>query len=228
MAIINRNYEEYRLDNGLVVALQKTPTQTVAAKLRVNYGSSHERNGEEGMAHFLEHCLVTGGSQKYDSRIADKIRGTFGEFNTYTNIGRTSFVGQILTENFETWLDYVSDHVLKPRLDSERVNSEKERVLREISDAKSDPMYTADEEFNVVFYRGHPKGKYNLGKEKVVKDADSKKIRAFHSKGFHANNMDLIIVGGLPENVEELVGKYFGSTSKGRNTRKEFPKIKSL
>ena len=41
----------HKLDNGLVVALQNTPTKTIAAKLRVNYGSSHEREGEEGMAH---------------------------------------------------------------------------------------------------------------------------------------------------------------------------------
>jgi len=37
---------EYKLDNGLVVALQNTPTKTVAVKLRVNYGSSYEKNGK--------------------------------------------------------------------------------------------------------------------------------------------------------------------------------------
>lgn len=228
MAIINGKYKEYKLDNGLVVALQNTPTQTIAGKLRVNFGSSHEREGEEGMAHFLEHCLVTGGSQKYSPLTADEIRGSFGYFNAFTNIGRTFFVGQMLTEDLGTWLDYVSDHTLKPKFDKERVNGERERVLREISDAKSSPTYLADQEFNAIFYRGHPQGRFNLGKEEALRGADPEKIRVFHSRGFHPNNMDLIIVGGLPENIEELIHEYFGAIPRGENTRKKFPEIKPL
>ena len=75
---MKQNYRKYRLENGLVVALQDTSTQTVSTKLIVNQGSSHEKEGEEGLAHFLEHCLVTGGSQKYDPISADKINGSFG------------------------------------------------------------------------------------------------------------------------------------------------------
>jgi zinc protease len=228
MGIVNKGYREYKLDNGLVVALQNTPTQTIAGKLRVNFGSSHEEEGEEGMAHFLEHCLVTGGSQKYNPVQADEIRGSFGYFNASTNIGRTFFMGQMLTEDLGTWLDYVSDHTLKPRFDQERVYGERERILREISDAKSNPTYLANQEFDAVFYRGHPKGRFTLGKEEVVREADLEKISGFYSRGFHPNNMDLIIVGGLPENIEELVHKYFGAISRGENTRKNFPEIKPL
>jgi len=225
---MNGNYREYKLENGLVVALQETPTQTIAAKLRVNYGSSHEREGEEGMAHFLEHCLVTGGSKKYDPIQADEIRGSFGMFNAFTNIGRTYFVGQMLEEGFEKWLDYISNHVFMPRFDSERINGERERVLREISDVKSDPMYPVNIEFNRVFYRGHPKGRFGLGKEEVVRNADLERIADFHSRGYNPNNIDLIVVGGLPENIEELIKQYFGSHPKGENTRKEFPSLTHL
>ena len=228
MTIINGGYKEFKLDNGLVVALQRTPTQTVSAKLRVNYGSSHEREGEEGLAHYLEHCLVTGGSSKYDPVTADEIRGTFGYSNAFTNIGRTFFVGQMLTEDLSTWMDYISDHVLRPRFDGDRINGERERVLREISDAKSSPMYLANQEFNSVFYRGHPKGRFNLGKEEVVKQANQEVMKRFHSRGYHPNNMDLIIVGGLPENIDDIVREYFGKVPSGKNTRKEFPELKPL
>src|SRR3989344_1809925 len=100
MTVENGNFREYKLDNGLVVALQNTPAQTISAKLRVNYGSSHEKEGEEGLAHFLEHCLVTGGSEKYDPVEADKIRGAFGYSNAFTSISRTDFVAEMLVEDF--------------------------------------------------------------------------------------------------------------------------------
>ncbi len=228
MEIINDQYREYKLNNGLVVVLQRTPTQTVVGKLRVNYGSSHEKEGEEGMAHFLEHYLVTGGSAKYDPITADDLRRSFGYYGTFTNIGRTNFVAQMLSEDFEAWMSYVSDHALKPRFDQDRVNGEKERVLREISDAKSSPTYLAGSEFNTIFYQGHPKGRFNLGNEDIVRNADFEEIRRFHTRGFHPNNMDLILVGGLPENIEELVERYFGDASAGENTREEFPALLSV
>ncbi len=228
MTIINGGYKEFKLDNGLVVALQKTPTQTIAAKLRVNYGSSHEREGEEGLAHYLEHCLVTSGSLKYDPVIADEIRGLFGYFNAFTNIGMTFFFGQMLTEDLGAWIDYTSDHVLRPRFDKDRIDGERERVLREISDAKSDPMHSANQEFNSFFYRGHPKGRFTLGKEEVVRNANQDVMRKFHNRGYHPNNMDLIIVGGLPDNAEEMIRSYFSQGPRGENMRREFPELKPL
>ena len=228
MAIINGKYREFKLDNGLVVALQRTPTHTISAKLRVNYSSSHEREGEEGLAHYLEHCLVTGGSEKYDPIRADELRGSFGYSNALTNIGRTFFVGQMLTEDLNNWLDYTSEHVLRPRFDKDRIDGERERVLREISDAKSNPAYQAGQEFNSIFYREHPKGRFNLGKEEVVRNANQDVMRRFHNRGYHPNNMDLIIVGGLPDNIEDMIRNYFGQTSSGENMRREFPELRPL
>ncbi len=228
MGIINGNYREYRLKNGLVVALQNTPTQTIAAKLRVNYGSSNEIDCEDGMAHFLEHCLVTSGSQKYTPQAADKIREYFGSSNAFTNTGRTFFVADFLAEDIVRWLDYVSDHVLRPRFDEERVNTERKRVIREIADFKSSPEYLSNIEFSALLYRGHPKGRFVLGKEEVVRNADYNKIRAFHGRGFHPNNMDLILVGGLSANIEELIEENFGRFSEGENTRKNFPELEPL
>jgi hypothetical protein len=75
---------EYELDNGLFVVLQRTPTRTVAGKLRVHHGALHEEEGEEGLAHFLEHNLISGGTEKYTPEEVDELRVTFGNFNAYT------------------------------------------------------------------------------------------------------------------------------------------------
>ena len=228
MALMNGNYREYNLENGLVVALQNTPTQTVSGKLRVNSGASHEREGEEGLAHFLEHCLVTGGSEKYDPKSADDVRSSLGNSNAFTSIGRTMFVAEMLSEDTGLWLDYVSNHVFKPRFDSERFNGERERVLREISDAKSNPIYSSTKEHNQIFYGDHPKARFVLGKEGVVRDVSIDKMREFHQRGFSPNNMDLILVGGLPEDIEERVDDYFGQIPSGNDTRKDFPLLEHL
>ena len=91
MTTINGNYREFKLDNGLLVALQDTPTQTVSGRLRVWHGSLNEQPGEEGIAHFLEHTLLSGGSSKYTPEQSNKIMGTFGFFNAYTGLQKTFF-----------------------------------------------------------------------------------------------------------------------------------------
>ncbi|MBI2507804.1 insulinase family protein [Candidatus Woesearchaeota archaeon] len=93
---------------------------------------------------------------------------------------------------------------------------------------KSNPGYAVNEEFNNIFYKDHPKGRFNLGKEDIVRNANSTSLKRFHARGFNPNNMDLVIVGGLPENIEDLVEKYFDSIPKGENTRKKFPELPSL
>jgi zinc protease len=141
MATINGNYREFRLDNGLFVALQETPTQTVSGRLRVWHGALNEKKGEEGIAHFLEHTLMTGGSQKYDPERADEIRGTFGSFNAFTGLERTFFPVDMLAEDSQLFLEYVSDAAFNPRFVTSRVEEERQRVLRETADAKSNPGF---------------------------------------------------------------------------------------
>ncbi len=228
MTVINKGYSEFKLDNGLIVALQEKPTQTISAKLRVNYGPFHEMKGEEGLAHYLEHCLVTGGSEKYDPLCADEIRGSFGHSNAFTSLGRTFFIGQMLNEDLDIWLDYISEHIFRPRFDKSRIEGERERVLREISDAKSNPAYLANKEFKNIFYGCHPKGRFNFGREEVIKNTNQKIIKEFHNRGYKPNNMDLIIVGGLPNNIEDAIRNYFGKILPGKNMRKKFPKLNPL
>ena len=228
MAVSNKGYREIRLSNGLVVAMQTTPTQTIQALLRVNSGSSHELEGEEGIAHLIEHCLCTAGSRKYSPSEADEIRGLFGNFGASTDVGRTNFTGSFLTEDLEPWLDYISDHVFNPRFDIEMVNGERNRVLREIADEKSSPKFNFTAEFDKYFYRGHPKATFTLGKEDVVRNVDSDKLKLFHSQKFHPNNCDLILAGGLPENTAYLVERYFDHLKSGQNTRRTFPLLTPL
>lgn len=220
-----KNYKIYKLTNGLVVGLERMPVQTLMAKGIVNFGPVNEKEGEEGISHFLEHCLVRGGSEKYDAETARQKMENFYYSNAITSQGRIAWFSQMLSEDLESWLDVSSDHLFRPRLEEERVESERRAVLREISDYKTGSYSAQERELNNLFYRGHPKGIFILGKEAVIKGATVKDLRDFHSRGFHSNNMDLILVGRLPDNTEELIEKYFGKISGGPDTRTVFPEL---
>lgn len=224
---MNQDYTETRLDNGLVIGLQRTPTKTIAGRLRVKHGSLHERP-QQGLAHFLEHCIVHGGTKKYTPEEVDKKLQFFIGWNATTSNYETTFPVYMLSEYIEDYLDLASEVFFNPRLESRIVEEERQRLLREISEKKSSYYFEDTEMFydkligdNVHNYRG-------LGDPNLVKNFTIDDLRVFHSKGYFANNMDLILVGDLPVNIEDLIKKYFSDKPIGEIRPLEIPALGPL
>ncbi len=225
MSSIDKDYKEFKLDNGLTVALQETPSQTVAGALRVNHGALNEEKGEEGIAHFLEHAIVTGGSKKYSPQQTDEIRTNFSHKTFSTSLYKTAFEAGMLPENTEIFLDYISDTVLNPRLDRRELEQERSRILRETSDKKSKPNFKDNKALNEAFFgKDSPQTYFILGDEEVIKSANEEDLRNFHERGYHPNNMDLILVGALPDNIEDLVHKNFSNYPRGDVSELQIPR----
>lgn len=200
-------YQEFRLDNGLSVVLQNTPTKTIYGKLIIHQGSISEKKGEQGLAHFLEHLIARGGTKKYGISKTDRIKGNFTEFNSGTNHVRSSYFSDFLSEDLDLFLDFISNIVFNPRLDSKKFDEEKEAVIKEINDAL--PNYVRTKKYHDTL-SGKSRNYFTTGNEEVIRTTTIKDLRDFHSRGYYANNADLILVGELPKNIKEMVRKYFG------------------
>ena len=223
MKILNGTYREFRLDNGLFVALQNTPTQTVSGRLRVWHGSLNEQKGEEGIAHFLEHSLILGGSQKYTPEKSKEIRGTFAYFNAFTALDRTFFPVDMLAEDTDLFIKYISDTVFNPKFDKSKVEEERQRVLREMSNVKSHNLFADRRAYNeTLFGKDSQHVYFGLGKEEIINAATIEDLDKFHKRGYSPNNADLICVGALPENIEGIIRDNFSEFKQGSGKKIEF------
>lgn len=228
---IGPNYKEYKLPNGLFVALKKTPTHTIYANLIVHHSALDEQKGEEGLAHFLEHALIGGGSLNYTPEKSLKTRDIFTYkadkktgFNPYTLLDKTVFPIDSLKDDLDLYLDLISDMVFNPRFDNAKVEKERPIVLKECTDEKKDPAFKEKRAFaNVMFEKGSPYLYQIGGKEEVITKATIDDLKKFYSKGYNAGNMDLIIAGALPDNIEGLIEAKFGDKPAGKRRHFEFP-----
>ncbi|HLC89141.1 MAG TPA: insulinase family protein, partial [Candidatus Nanoarchaeia archaeon] len=110
-----------------------------------------------------------------------------------------------------------------------RVNQERQRVLREIADEKSESAFQVRMKFyNALYGVNSPHTYFVLGKEEVVARATPDNLRTFHKRGYSPNNMDLILVGALPENVDQLVATYFADKPRGHGAKYNFPRNPDL
>jgi zinc protease len=176
----------------------------------------------------LEHCICNDGSKKFNKESDEYFRNYMGVFTAQTTIARTFFIGEMLSENLPDWLKYISSNVFNPEFSIKTFKGEKKRVLREIADNKSDEEFEALVKLDNIFYRTHPAGIDLLRGEKIVKDATLENLISFYRRGYFPNNADLILVGGLPKNTEELIEENFGKFKPGINTRRVFPELKPL
>ncbi len=222
-----KDFSEWYLDNGLYVGLMRSPTRTIAGRLRVGYGGMHDPPGKEGLAHFMEHVLMTSGGKNYGgSKDVKRFTRQFGYYNAETNIDNIAFPVDMLPQSVEPYLAFISDLVFEPRFDSEDIEVERRRVIRELTQrggyhsqqmlqqspaqAYHEALYGNEHEILHATVTGKPEIIANLKKEDL-QDA--------HQRGYFPRNMDLILVGNLPENIGKLVEFYFGQAKFDPRTR---------
>lgn len=219
----NGDYREYKLDNGLHIILLDRQDRIINGYLAVDFGALNEERGEEGLVHFLEHNLMNGGTKKYPSEDISKIRDRLAHTNAITNLDRTTFPVEMLAEDLELYLDLISEVIFNPKFDEKMFEQQRQRVLREISEKRSDSAYQDMRDYRKALFLDHPAIYEGLGKESVIENATLEDVKRLYAKGYNAGNMQLYLVGKLPENIDELIAKYFADKPTGKSTKFEFP-----
>lgn len=220
--------KDFTLNNGMRVMLEETGHRRAYATLRVRCGSAHELSGEEGLAHFLEHCIMKGGTKNYTSETVRELRSDFAHMNACTGIGNTEIYGSMISGKLPDFLKLSSEIAFSPKLEIEHVEHERQRVLREMADYKGSPSYKDMRDHIEFLFKDHPMKKPILGKESVIRSASSEDLRKFHSRGYNASNMNLIIAGGIPDGTLELICSEFGKYPKGNRLEISMPILSPL
>ncbi|MFA5303323.1 MAG: pitrilysin family protein [Candidatus Nanoarchaeia archaeon] len=224
------NFNKYTMDNGLNVAYRKTDSNITLIDLNIGSGSLTENNNEKGLCHLLEHCIYNGATAKYTPKQLDDIKSNFGYSNASTSIIPIYFRSDLLKEDVESCLDFLSQIALNSKFDETTLDQEKQRVLREICDHKTNKSIYG-ESFNDAFF-GNSRVIYDvLGDAEIIKKASVNDLMNIYKRNFNINNMGLFLYGGLPDNIDSLISNYFGNYSKGKklefNVKKLKPQIKS-
>ena len=87
------------LPSGLAVVTDTTPQlKTAAIGVFVAAGSRHERAGEHGLSHLLEHMAFKGTRRRSAREIAEEIEDVGGDLNAETGVEQTGYFARVLGE----------------------------------------------------------------------------------------------------------------------------------
>lgn len=218
----------FSLSNGLKVIYQKQEAFVAHLGIMVQAGSRYERENEEGLAHFLEHCIFQGTERRKALDVFTDLDSLGGELNAYTNKEELCVHASFRKTHFEIAADLISDIIQNSKFPKKEVNKEREVVIDEINSYLDTPSERIFDEFEEFVFNGHSIGRNTLGTKESLKSFGSKELKSYMDRLFTVDNMVISFVGNLKlDEVKEILEKYFSSVSKS-NSAKENGKIQKF
>lgn len=201
---------DHQLANGArVVSLPLAEAPLVCLDFWCRAGSIFENSQESGMAHFLEHMVFKGSEQLGPGQFDLRIEAMGGNSNAATGFDDVHYHVLIPPEAAADALDLLLDLVLRPRLEAEAFQMERQVVLEELAQSEDQPDEMALQKLLHLGCPGHAYGEPILGRRELLQSQTPAAMAEFHQRLYGANRCVLALTGSL--DPEELIERIEGS-----------------
>jgi len=145
-------------------------THSVSLSIYVATGSRNEKDGEEGVSHYLEHMLFKGSQKRPTAKeISEAIDGVGGVLNAGTDREYTVYYAKVARTHMDMALDVLFDMLRRPLLDEREMEKERQVVLEELAMVADSPAQIADLLLDSILWPDNPLGRDVAGTEESVK-----------------------------------------------------------
>ena len=202
------------LPNGVKIVHRWTPSPVVYAGVMVGAGTRDEAPEENGMAHYIEHCVFKGTAHHSARQIIHSIEGIGGEINAYTTKEETTFYAAILAEHVQLTLHLIAEMILQPTFKKEETDKERMVIMDEIESYNDSPSELIYDDFESLVFAGSSLEMPILGTKKTLRHISSKPSYPLEWMKTHytPDRMVVFCQGNLkPEKIFRLAEKEFGS-----------------
>lgn len=197
IAMIEEIPEVYQLSNGVRVVYQKSQSFVAHMGVFIQAGSRYEGENEEGLAHFLEHCIFKGTKNRAAIDIFSDLDSVGGELNAYTTKEEICIHASFRNNHFSIASELLNDIVQFASFPIEEVEKEKEVVLDEIISYLDSPSERIFDEFESHMFKGETLGLNTLGTKESVSSFTRQDLSNYKEKYFVAENVVISFVGSI-------------------------------
>ncbi|MGH7959861.1 MAG: insulinase family protein, partial [Opitutaceae bacterium] len=194
------------LPNGMryVVRANKEPKERASMRLLVEAGALHEKDDQQGLAHFLEHMAFNGSKHFPPSSLIEffqRMGMNFGgDTNASTWYTRTLYLLELpdtkpvtLGEGLKVFRDYADGLLLQP----EEIEQERGIILSE-KRARDSVGYRTSIAKQKFMLRGTMFAKRDvIGTEEVLKQAGRDRFLDFYDAWYRPAAMSVVVVGDI-------------------------------
>lgn len=221
---MEKEFHIFELSNGLRVVHKPVNRPVAHCGLMINAGTRDELEGEEGLAHFIEHAIFKGTKNRRAYHILNRLDSVGGELDAYTTKEMTCFYASFLTEYYERAIELISDISLHSTFPEKELEKEKAVVMDEILvylDSPADQIY---DDFESQVFENHALGNQILGNANSLKKFDRDMILTYMNRLYKTENMVFTSVGNISvKRLKNKLEKHFASLSTDHIKNPRFP-----
>ena len=212
------------LPNGVKIVHQWTPSPVAYVGVMVGAGTRHEQPEENGMAHYIEHCVFKGTAHHSARQIIHAIEGIGGEINAYTTKEETTFYAAILAEHVQLTLHLIAEMLLEPVFKKEETDKERMVIMDEIESYNDSPSELIYDDFESLVFAGSSLALPILGTKKTLRHLSAKPdyAKQWMQQHYTPDRMVVFCQGNVkPEKIFRLAEREFGHLSAVNNLSAE-------
>ncbi|MBP6869307.1 insulinase family protein [Candidatus Babeliales bacterium] len=201
----------FTLENGLkIIVCPKQDASIVSIQLWYNVGSKHEKDGERGIAHLIEHMIFKGTAMLSESDIAAVTSKLSGYCNAFTARDWTAYLFDLPVVNWDKALPIMADCMQNCTFKQEHLNSEMKAVIQELKMFRDNYARSMWFEMVTNLFESHPYHYPLIGYKQDLWSVSRDALEAFYKKYYTPDNAAMIIVGDVnPAEVYEKIKKEF-------------------
>ncbi|CAK9891955.1 MULTISPECIES: M16 family metallopeptidase [Pseudomonas] len=212
-ALDRSQVEGYLLPNGLQVVLKSGYERNhVSIRLVVGVGFDDFPCERQELPHLLEHLLFSGIDEGGEGGLEERMQALGGEWNAYTSSADTTFVIEAPARNQRKVLDLLLAVINDTQIDEKALELSKRIVEREDGGHYSHLQRWLDRQDI-----GHPASDQlavELGlkcaERSSIEDMTLEEVNDLRQHWYAANNMTLIVVGGLDRLLPAYLERTYG------------------
>ncbi len=198
------------LSNGIRVVSERVPdVRSVSIGVWVGNGSRHEKPGEYGMSHYIEHMLFKGTRHRDAWQIAREIDAVGGQINAFTAREYTCYYTKTLDEHAPLAIDILSDMLFYPRLDQQDMALERQVIIEEINMYEDEPDELVQDLIMEAAYGDNPLGRPILGTPESLEAIDGSVMQQYIDSHYTTRNMVIAVSGNFNQDIFDLLEKKF-------------------
>lgn len=222
--------QKFDLPNGLRL-LVKENHRLPFVEFRVVFkgGVLAETSENNGLTQLTGKLLLKGTKTRSAEEIARAIESIGGSLDYFGGNNSFGVSAEVLSGDFATGLDLVSDVLLNPTFPSPALERERQIQLADIKAQKDQLLKSASVMMRRAMFGDRAYGLDGAGTEQSVQKISTEDLRKFHQRLTVPNNCVFAIYGDVrADTVKAAVEKVFGGWKSGEKALTDLPKIAPL
>lgn len=186
--------------------------RSAALGIWVRTGSSHERDDNSGVSHFIEHMMFKGTGKRSARQIAEDVDRIGGMSNAFTGKEATCYYIKTLSSNIYQGAEILLDMLTGSAFAEEEMDKERQVILEEIKMVRDTPDEDVLDLISELVNGKNAIGRTILGTPESLAGIDRQKLADYYRREYSRDSIVIAVAGNFdPDRIAVLFEEGLGS-----------------